>query len=283
MTVGYDSTSPRFLRPHDVSRVRRNQRRIQVQRILAAFGHVLVVATVVTIAAWLYLRAQSDARFALKTIDVGGAVHTSRAAIDQVTKEYAGTNLFRLDISRLQRELGKLPWVGRVEIEKKLPDTLRIRLVERVPIALVQSGDQLQYVDDHGVAFAPLSAAVGDRELPVIRDAAGAELARAVALVSEMRARDPQVFSRISEVRPVAPRGFALFDRELGAEVFANGDDLSSKWRDLYAIVQAERLGPRSIAYADLRFAGRVVIKPVHPITIATAPAQIAAPVQITN
>jgi len=127
------------------------------------------VGTVVTIAVWLYLRAQSDVRFALKSIDVAGAVHTPRAAIDQITKEYSGTNLFRLDISRLQRGLAKLPWVSRVEIEKKLPDTLRIRVVERLPIALVRSGERLQYVDEHGVAFAALSPSVGDPELPIIR------------------------------------------------------------------------------------------------------------------
>lgn len=290
--MNYES-SQRFLRPHDVGRVRRNQRRIQVQRLLGALGHIAVVATVVTIAAWLYLRAQSDVRFALKKIDVAGAVQTPRAAIDDVTKSYAGTNLFRLDIARLQESLQRLPWVSRVEIEKNLPDTLRIRVVERVPVALLQAesrqtqsspqGTSLQYVDERGVAFAPLSPTVGDRDLPVIRDAAGAELLRAVTLLRTLRAGDPQLFSRISEVRPVAPRGFVLFDRELGAAIFANEDDLSAKWRDFYAVARAENLGPRSIEYADLRFGDRIVIKPVHPIATTAAPAPIAAPVQITN
>jgi cell division septal protein FtsQ len=282
VSTSYESTQ-RFLRPHDVGRVRRNQRRIQVQRILAALGHIAVVGTVVAIAVWIYLRAQSDTRFALKSIEVAGTVHTPRASIDDVTKAYAGTNLFRLDIARLQHDLGRLAWVSRVEIEKKLPDTLRIRVVERAPVALLQSGASLQYVDEHGVAFAQLSPSIGDSDLPVIRDASGAELLRAVALVRALRSRDPQVFSRISEVRPIAPRGFVLFDRELGAPVFANDDDLSAKWRDLYAIARAEQLGRRGIEYADLRFTDRVVIKPVHPITTTAAPATIAAPAQITN
>lgn len=282
MSLGYESTQ-RFLRPHDVGRVRRNQRRIQIQRILGALGHLFVVITVVTIAAWLYLRAQSDTRFALKTIEVAGAVHTPRGAIDEVTKGYSGTNLFRLDIGRLQSDLGRLPWVSRVGIEKKLPDTLRIRIVERAPAALLQRGAVLQYVDEHGVAFADLSPSVGDQDLPIIRNATGFELARAVALLHDLHARDPQVFSRISEVRPVAPKGFVLFDRELATQVLANDDDLSTKWRAFYAIARAEHLGRGSIEYADLRFADRIVVKPVHPITTAAAPATIAAPAQITN
>src|SRR5439155_89092 len=128
-------------------------------------------------------------------------------------------------------------WVSRIETEKKLPDTLRVRIVERTPVALVQTGDRLQYVDENGVPFAELSPAVGDQDLPIISGAAPApELARCVALLRALRARDPEVFARISEVRPVPPDGFALFDRQLGAVVYANAGDLSSKWRELNAI-----------------------------------------------
>lgn len=283
MSVGYDSTSPRFFRPNDAGRVPRNQRRIQIQRILAILGRLAAVLTLVAIAGWLYFRTQSDTRFALKSIEVTGATHTPRPAIDEVMKAYAGANLFRLDIARLQADLGKLPWVSRVEIEKKLPDTLRIKVVERTPVALTRAGELLQYVDEHGVAFAQLSPSIGDTELPIIRDATGGELARTVALIRDLRANDPKLFSRVSEVHPVGPRGFALFDRELGAVVYANADDLSAKWRDLYAVIHAEHLGPKSIDYADLRFTDRIVIKPLHPITTTTAPAPIAAPAQITN
>ena len=84
-------------------------------------------------------------------------------------------------------------------------------------------------------------------------------------------------------MRPIAPAGFALFDRELATQIYANDADLSARWRQLYAITRAEGLGPGSIEYTDLRFADRIVIKPVHPITTAAVPATIAAPAQITN
>ena len=75
----------------------------------------------------------------------------------------------------------------------------------------------------------------------------------------------------------------ALFDRELGAFVYANAGDISAKWRSLYAIVAAERLGPGAIEYADLRFADRIVVKPRKPITTAAAPVRSMAPSAITN
>ena len=263
MSARYDTTE-RFFRPADVAALRRNQRRIQVQRALSMAARVLAVALVLIGAVWTVRRSQSDARFAVRQIEITGAVHTPRAAIDAITRPYAGANLFQIDIERLQRDLRALGWVSRIEAEKKLPDTLRIRILERTAVALAQDGGRLHYLDENGVPFAELSPAVGDDDLPLITGARGTELARCVALLRDLRARDPQVFSRLSEVRSVAPDGFALFDRELGAFVYANASDLSSKWRDFYAIAQAEKLHRGQIAYADLRFKDRIVIKPLE-------------------
>ena len=274
MSARYDTTE-RFFRPADVATLRRNQRRIQIQRVILVGSRVLAVVAVLGAAAWVYRHTQSDARFALKTIEVSGAVHTPRAAVGSITQAYVGANLFQLDIAKVQNDLRALGWVSRVEAEKKLPDTLRVRIVERVPVALLQSGDRLQYVDESGVPFAELSPSVGDGDLPVIicpvedrqsclSGQAGLPVLHAcVALLRDLRARDPQVYARVSEVRPIAPDGFALFDRQLGATVYANAADLSAKFRELYAIAGAERLGRGAIAYADLRFADRIVIKPL--------------------
>jgi cell division protein FtsQ len=271
MSARYDTTE-RFFRPNDVAALRRNQRRIQIQRIILVGSRVLVVAAVVVAAGWTWRHTQSDARFALKTIEVTGAVHTPRASVDSITRAYVGGNLFKLDIANVQNDLGKLGWISRIEAEKKLPDTLRVRIVERTPVALLQSGDRLRYVDESGVAFAELSPSVGDSDLPLISglagapsgapgNAGGAELARCVALLRALRARDAEVYARISEVRPVAPDAFALFDRQLGTVVYASASDLTSKWRELHAIAQSENLDRGAIEYADLRFANRIVIK----------------------
>jgi cell division protein FtsQ len=256
----FDTTSSRFLRPHDVNRLRRNQRRIQVQRILVVARNILVVAALIIGAMWAYQQTQSDARFAVKRIEVQGVKHTPAAALDLITRQYTGLNLFKIDIARVQRDLGGLAWVSRIDIEKQLPDTLRIHITERQPVALVSLDGRLLYIDANAVAFAELSPQVGDDDLPIITGASGAELQRAVTFVRDLRRRDPQVYSRISEIRPIPPRGFALFDRDLGAFVYANGEDLSSKWRDLYELIAAEQRP--DIEYADLRFNDRIVLKP---------------------
>jgi cell division protein FtsQ len=259
---GMDSTQPRFLRPIDVARIRRNQNKIHVQQVLRIARTVVLLFLAVVTALWIYRRTQSDLRFAVKSIEVAGIVHTPRAEIDRITARYVGTNLFRVDIAGIERDVRELSWINRIEIEKKLPDTLKIRVVERTPIALALMGSEIRYVDEYGVAFATLSPSVGNPDLPLISGAKGTELERCVTLLRDLGRTDPLVYSRISEVKPLPPDAFALFDRELGAFVYASGKDLSSKWRSLHAVARAEHLGPGSIAYADLRFNNRIVIKP---------------------
>jgi cell division protein FtsQ len=259
MSSSVESTQ-RFFRPPDPGRVPRNYRRVQVQRLFAVARNILIVAAIILGAFAAYRHTQSGAQFAVKTIEIDGATHTPRGALDAVTRQYRGMNLFKLDIARVRRDLGALAWVRRVDIEAKVPDTLRIKIVERTPIALVLDGGEalspVRYVDDDGVTFAELSPAVGDNDLPIIR---GGDVLRCVALLRDLRARDPQLYARVSEVRPIAPHGFSIFDRELGAFVYADGEQLSAKWRDLYAIVANEKAG--RIEYADLRFADRIIVK----------------------
>jgi len=305
MSAGFETTQ-RFLRPVDVGRLRRNQRRIQLQRILTTGSKILLALGVITVGFWIWQHTQSDSRFAVKEVEITGAKHTPRAALASVTAGYTGTNLFKIDIARVQNDLRGLSWVNRIDIEKKLPNTLRINVTERSPVALVRTGERIQYVDEQGVTFAELSPEVGDDDLPLIdflverqapspvdsvptgegarRSTTDPELVRTVTFVRALRTSDPLLYSRISEVHPIAPRGFVMFDRELGATVYANAEDVSAKWRNLYSIVKTERLGRGEIEYADLRFSDRIVVKPVHPITTAAAaPVQTVPAVAITN
>ena len=257
--MSFDTTASRFLRPTDLQRLRRNQRRIQVQRLLVILRGVVLVGVVVLGGFWVWRHTRSDARFAVRKIELAGVKHTPKAALDLATQRYVGLNLFQIDIDRVQRDLSGLGWVKRIDIEKQVPDTLRIKITERTPVALVRANERLLYVDEEGAAFAELTPRVGDDDLPLIADAQGAELVRSVQLLTTLRQRDPEIYSRISEVWPIAPRGFALFDRQLGAVVYANAEDISTKYRNLHAVLRAEN-NPK-IQYADLRFADRVIVK----------------------
>lgn len=270
--IGAEATSSRFHRPIDLRATRRNHRQLQAKRILIIAANVTLALTVAVLATWLYRRTQSSSRFSVQRVEATGALHTSADAINSITARYVGTNLFRLNIEQLRAELTALPWVERVAIEKRIPDTLVVRVFERQPVALASDGNAVRYVDVHGRGFAPLSVTAGDPELPLIFEAPGTELPRVVAFLETLRSSDRELYGRVSEIAPVAPDAFVVFDRALKTYVYVTVDSLP-KWRTLYGISEREGYAQSGIEYADLRFSDRIVVKPRHLNRTATVSA----------
>lgn len=254
--------SDRFMRPQDVRATRRNHRRVQIQRVLVVAANILLAAGICLMVLWIWQRSQNDARFAVRAIEPVGAQKTSAAELDSVARRYVGMNLFRIDLGALQRDFESLPWVASVAIEKQLPGTLKVHVTEREPVALLVDGGALHYVDGDARAFARLAPRYGNAGLPLVRDASAAELRRVVAFLGRIRKDDPELYSRVSEISPLAPESFVIFDRALSAPLFVRESDASAKWHALYRIAAAERLQRGAIAYVDLRFNDRIVIKP---------------------
>lgn len=61
--------------------------------------------------------------------------HVSAEQIRTATSAHLGTGFFALDIDRVRASVASLPWIERVEVRKRWPDTLEVRVVEREPFA----------------------------------------------------------------------------------------------------------------------------------------------------
>ena len=70
-------------------------------------------------------------------------------------------NLFAIDLSRVKRDIELVPAVQNVAVERVLPHTLKIRVVEREPVAQVDR----YFLDLEGFAMQPLEA--NQRSVPV--------------------------------------------------------------------------------------------------------------------
>lgn len=103
-------------------------------------------------------------------------------SVDQLRRWSAvrtGQNLFTLDLSRLKRSLELVPNVESVSVERVLPRTLRVRVVERKPVAqvnlpwLVEGTLEMQtwLLDAQGVVMLPVPA--HQRGAPALEDHAG--------------------------------------------------------------------------------------------------------------
>jgi cell division protein FtsQ len=220
-----------------------------------------------------YRVAASASLFQVRRIDVTGTSRTSAEEIEGLTRRaVARTGVWSADLVAISTELGRLPGVRRAIVSRVLPDRLRVRVTERVPIAVAHTSDgHFLWVDEEGVALGEMKPA--DR-VPsfFIRgwneegtDDARRENAERVQKYLEIaREWDAMGLSeRVSEVDLIDVRGVRaqLAGKDSQIEVRLGGRELGPRLKQGLDVLDEYRQTPRgsSIIYLDLQ-SGRVVI-----------------------
>ncbi|WP_231840594.1 FtsQ-type POTRA domain-containing protein [Clavibacter michiganensis] len=128
--------------------VRRFTQRARRRRagLLGALGAVLTLAIVVGIAVYSPL-------LALRTVEVEGADRVSPSSIQAALSDQVGTPLPLVDLDRVGDELRAFPLIRSYSTESRPPSTLVIRIVERTPVAVIQSGAGFDLVDAAGITI----------------------------------------------------------------------------------------------------------------------------------
>ena len=115
---------------------------------------VLAILTIIAMFVG-YRFASSASLFQVRAIDITGASRISRDEIEAlVRKTVSRTGVWRTDLRALSAELGRMPGVRRAVVTRVLPDRLRVRVIERVPIAVVRTtAGHFVWVDDEAVGL----------------------------------------------------------------------------------------------------------------------------------
>jgi cell division protein FtsQ len=121
---------------------------------------VLVILTAITLVVG-YRAAAAASFFQLRGIDVSGTSRTSAEDIESLArKAVSKTGVWRLDLTALSDQLSRLPGVRHAIVSRVLPDRLRVRIVERVPLAVARtSAGHLVWIDDEGVSLGEMKPA----------------------------------------------------------------------------------------------------------------------------
>lgn len=144
------------------------ERRLRQQTLktrLKVIAYVALVAFAVVGAIALY-RAPV---FTVERIDVVGNAHLTAEEVRDLAALPAGSTLLRFPAAEMKRRLEANPWITSATVSRDFPDAVRIRVKERVPVALVDVGNGFWIVDAAGWAVAPQSADV-TTTLVVVRD-----------------------------------------------------------------------------------------------------------------
>ena len=207
----------------------------------------------------------------VQSIDVEGRDQITDQEVLAAVGVARGEPLLGVVTAEAKAALEALPWVRTAQVERRLPDTLFIRLEERKPIAVWQIDGKQMLIDaeakpitgDHLERYAGLPLVVGE----------GAA-AHAQALFDLLKS-EPDLLKRVSASIRVGDRRWRLrLDNGITVELPETGAEAA--WHRLAQIEQGHALLARNIVSVDLRLADRVVLTPVPepPKPAATKPAR---------
>jgi cell division septal protein FtsQ len=226
----------------------------------------------------------TSSRFCLRDLAVEGTHRVSAAHVRRALAPLRGENLVRLPLARVESLLATEPWIESVEIEKILPDKVRVAVRERRPVALLAgpagsgAGSGLSWADAQGHPIAPVVPGES-REGFLVIDLAGAApsvpeaMGRALGAAAELRKANPDWASSLTRVDVLGEEDLRLHLRDLPFPLLVRRTDLVSKVHRFEALLP--ELGRRYtvLQSVDLRFARRIIIQPaVQPAATAQKP-----------
>jgi cell division protein FtsQ len=193
---------------------------------------------------------------AVADIEVEGRTTTDRETILAALGAGVGTPIFAVSPSRAKEELEKLPWVRSATIERRLPDTIYVRLVERKPLALWQHDGRIELIDHDG-AVIPVRRLDRFAKLPLV---VGAHAAQHAAALLDMLASEPDLAGRVGAAVWVGDRrwNLRLDDR---VDVLLPEDNPAAAWAELARLQHTEQLLERDVETVDMRLPDRLVLR----------------------
>jgi cell division protein FtsQ len=248
--------------------------------VLAAGGYGGVVLSrlpigqaILTAVADRALAASAALGLVVGDIEVEGRETTDTATIMAALSAERGTPILAVSPSRAKEQLESLPWVRSAAIERRLPGTLMVRLVERHPLAVWQHAGRHELIDREG-AVIPVRDLTRFARLPTV---VGDDAASYAAALIDMLAREPDLAARVTAAVRVDGRRWNLrIDNAI--DVLLPEANLAEAWAQLAAQERANKLLQRDIQSVDMRLPDRLVLRAAGAPLNQAAPAKKARP-----
>jgi cell division protein FtsQ len=206
-------------------------------------------------------------------IEVEGRETTDGATIIAALAAHRGTPILAVSPSRAKAQLESLPWVRSASIERRLPGTLVVRLVERHPLAVWQHDGKQELIDREG-AVIPVKDLSRFARLPSV---VGEDAASHAAALLDMLAREPELAARVSAAVRVDRRRWNLrIDNAI--DVLLPEESPGNAWGRLAALERANGVLQHDIQTVDLRLPDRLVLRAAGAPPAEAAPPKKAHP-----
>ena len=208
----------------------------------------------------------------VKDVVIEGTKIVEKNELLQLSQIRAGTLLYDADLTSIQRNVMSHHYVKDATVERNLPSSIRISVVERLPLALV-NGNEVRYLDEEAVVL-PHSVSKALFDLPVLSGLANSDALKfgarvdnpdvqeALSILSTAKLVSKELFHLISEVQ-IRRGDIVLYSAEWGIPIiFGRGEApgklvrLETFWSEI-----VKDRGAENLQYVDLRYDDQIVVR----------------------
>lgn len=183
-----------------------------------------------------------------------------------------GEHIVWADLPAWRRRLLSSPWVRDAALRRSLPSTVEVVISEREPIAIGRFNGDLYLIDDRGVVIDAYGPQYAKFDLPIV-DGLGAPPGSADGMMDELRAElaarliaslqaEPEVARRLSQVDVTDLHNAAVIMSGDPAVLYVGQDRFLSRVGSYLQLAATLRERVPDIDYVDLRFDGRIYVRP---------------------
>jgi len=204
---------------------------------------------------------------------------------DEVLKLFVhdrGRSVVRVPLDTRRSQIEELSWVEEANVQRILPNRVRVRIVERTPVAFFKNGTELTLIDAHGVLLDRPDGE--DYHFPIVtglsENMPRQEREKRMATYTEFLKDIDLVRSgssdRVSELELDNPRDLRAVLTGLGGgqdaqvvTVHFGHDDFTGKYRILVENFAQWQASAGTVQSIDLQYARQVVVNPDTSISAA--------------
>ena len=98
---------------------------------------------------YLYYQATTLANFQISNFEIKGNSFLEKSKVMQLAKQSVlGQNIFQANIQLVPDRLRDNPWIETAEVSRKMPDSLQVKIKERIPFAKIEMTDGKTFLID---------------------------------------------------------------------------------------------------------------------------------------
>jgi cell division protein FtsQ len=195
--------------------------------------------------------------FKLVDVTVEGRDYVERSAILAALNVKSGDSLLGIDLQASRQNLEAIDWVASATVERRLPDTLYVTLVERRAVAIWQNGEEYTLIDRDGRTVRASRMPPGAETLLLLGGPGAPEHVGELLL---LLAYEPVVARQLRAAVWVGQRRWNLILNN-GVEIWLPEEDAVAALQQLAKLDDKHRLLSREFGVVDLRLPDKLYLR----------------------